>query len=135
MQALQNGPISVVIAVYNDFLEYSSGVYVPNKGSGLEGYIQMRLIGYGATTGTSPVKYWIGALVRARAFCCPRPSQLTCAFTDVGHGIWRGRVHRPLPSLYYCNTLARYIRIVRGEDACGIENGVLGYCPAQLVAA
>jgi hypothetical protein len=24
---------------------------------------------------------------------------------------------------------------VRGQDACGIENGVLGYCPAQLVAA
>ena len=99
MQALQNGPISVVIAVYNDFLEYSSGVYVPNKGSGLEGYIQMRLIGYGATTGTSPVKYWIGALVRARAFFCPHPSQLTCAFTDVGHGIWRGRVHA-LPLKY-----------------------------------
>jgi hypothetical protein len=57
----------VVIAVYNDFLQYSSGVYIPNKASGLEGYMQMRLIGYGVTTGASPVKYWIAALVRARA--------------------------------------------------------------------
>ncbi len=57
----------MVIAVYNDFLQYSSGVYIPNKASGLEGYMQMRLIGYGVTTGASPVKYWIAALVRARA--------------------------------------------------------------------
>ncbi len=67
-QALQSGPISVVIEVYTDFLDYSSGVYIPNKGSGLVGYIQMRLIGYGATSGASPLKYWIGALVRARVF-------------------------------------------------------------------
>ena len=120
LQALQSGPISVVIAVYSDFLDYSSGVYIPNKGSGLAGYIQMRLIGYGATSGASPLKYWIGALVRARAcflFSITRGSLASSQTwgTSFGEG--------------------GYMRIVRGQDACGIENGVLGYCPAQLVAA
>jgi hypothetical protein len=107
-----------VIAVYSDFLDYSSGVYIPNKGSGLAGYIQMRLIGYGATSGASPLKYWIGALVRrVFRFFITRISLASSQTwgTSFGEG--------------------GYIRIVRGQDACGIENGVLGYCPAQLVAA
>jgi hypothetical protein len=119
-QALLSGPISVVFEVYNDFLEYSSGVYIPNKGSGLVGYIQMRLIGYGATSGASPLKYWIGALVRARAcflFSITRGSLASSQTWGASFGE------------------GGYIRIVRGQDACGIENGVLGYCPAQLVAA
>ena len=63
LQALQSGPISVVIAAHNHFLEYSSEVYIPNKGSGLAGYMQMRFIGYGASSGAPPVKCSIGALV------------------------------------------------------------------------
>jgi Papain family cysteine protease len=86
-QALQSGPISVVIEVYTDFLDYSSGVYIPNKRSGLVGYIQMRLIGYGATSGASPLKYWIGALVRARVFFVFHHARLTCFFADVGRVI------------------------------------------------
>ena len=76
-----------MIEVYNDFLDYSSGVYIPNKSSGLEGYMQMRLIGYGATSGASPLKYWIGALVR-RVFSFFHHAQLTCFFADVGHVLW-----------------------------------------------
>ena len=109
-----------MIEVYTDFLDYSSGVYIPNKGSGLVGYIQMRLIGYGATSGASPLKYWIGALVRARVPLCFSITRSSLASSQTwGTSFGEGG----------------YMRIVRGQDACGIENGVLGYCPAQLVAA
>jgi hypothetical protein len=52
------------MAVYEDFFQYSSGVYTPNKASGLAGYMQARLIGYGTTTGSATVDYWIAATVR-----------------------------------------------------------------------
>ena len=87
-QALQSGPISVVIEVYTDFLDYSSGVYIPNKGSGLVGYIQMRLIGYGATSGASPPEVLDrSTCARARVFFVFHHARLTCFFADVGRVI------------------------------------------------
>jgi hypothetical protein len=52
------------MAVYEDFFQYSSGVYAPNKASGLAGYMQARLIGYGATADAAAIDYWIAATVR-----------------------------------------------------------------------
>jgi cathepsin B len=123
-KALQSGPISVVMSVYEDFFQYSSGVYTPNKASGLAGYMQARLIGYGATTGPAPLNYWIAATVRQ-----PLPASLAAS---------RRRLNRSSAALQTWGTgwgEAGYFRIIRGQDACGIENGVLGYCPVQLVAA
>jgi len=61
MAALVNGPIAVAFAVYEDFFSYKTGVYVPNKASGLAGYHAVKMVGYGVTTGPKPQKYWIVA--------------------------------------------------------------------------
>ncbi len=56
MNALVNGPIAVAFAVYEDFFSYKTGVYVPNKASGLAGYHAVKMVGYGVTTGPKPQK-------------------------------------------------------------------------------
>jgi hypothetical protein len=56
MAALVNGPIAVAFAVYEDFFSYKTGVYVPNKASGLAGYHAVKMVGYGVTTGPKPQK-------------------------------------------------------------------------------
>jgi len=50
-----NGPCEAVIAVYEDFLVYTSGVYHHVSGS-LAGYHAIKLMGYGVDDGT---KYWL----------------------------------------------------------------------------
>jgi len=50
-----NGPCEAVIAVFEDFLVYTSGVYHHVSGS-LVGYHAIKLMGYGELNG---VKYWL----------------------------------------------------------------------------
>jgi len=50
-----NGPCEAVIAVYDDFLVYTSGVYHHVSGD-LVGYHAIKLMGYGVDNGT---KYWL----------------------------------------------------------------------------
>jgi hypothetical protein len=64
MAALVNGPIAVAFAVYEDFFSYKTGVYVPNKASGLAGYHAVKMVGYGVTTGPKPQK------------CAPLPKKI-----------------------------------------------------------
>jgi len=55
MAALQEGPVAVAFAVYNDFFNYVSGVYKADKTTGLAGYHAVKLVGYGEQKTT---KYW-----------------------------------------------------------------------------
>lgn len=52
---LANGPIEVSFNVYEDFLTYSSGVYVHKTGSYLGGHA-VKMVGWGIENGTP---YWI----------------------------------------------------------------------------
>ena len=89
-QALLSGPISVVIEVYNDFLEYSSGVYIPNKGSGLVGpglhsnaFDRLRC----NQRRLPPEVLDRSTCARARVFFVFHHARLTCFFADVGRVI------------------------------------------------
>jgi len=53
--AVQDGPVAVAFAVYNDFFNYVSGVYKADKTSGLAGYHAVKMLGYGEEKST---KYW-----------------------------------------------------------------------------
>jgi len=53
--ALQDGPVAVAFAVYNDFFNYVSGVYKADESSGLAGYHAVKLVGYGEQSST---KVW-----------------------------------------------------------------------------
>jgi len=55
MAAVQDGPVAVAFAVYNDFFNYVSGVYKADKTTGLAGYHAVKLVGYGEQHST---KYW-----------------------------------------------------------------------------
>lgn len=50
------GPVEVGMAVYNDFPGYSSGIYMHSKGSYIEGYHAVTIVGYGFENDTP---YWI----------------------------------------------------------------------------
>jgi len=50
-----NGPCEATIAVYDDFLVYTSGIYHHVSGS-LDGFHAIKLMGYGTSDGT---KYWL----------------------------------------------------------------------------
>lgn len=49
------GPIEIAMTVYEDFLTYTSGVYVHKTGQALGGHA-MKVIGYGVENNT---KYWL----------------------------------------------------------------------------
>jgi len=53
--ALQEGPIAVAFAVYQDFFSYKSGVYKADRGSGLAGYHAVKMVGYGEISTPDPV--------------------------------------------------------------------------------
>jgi cathepsin B len=54
-ELLTNGPVTVAITVYKDFMTYQSGIYKWTSG-GLLGGHAIKLIGYGVENG---VKYWL----------------------------------------------------------------------------
>jgi len=56
MAALQNGPIAVAFAVYQDFFAYKSGVYKAASAA-LAGYHAVKMLGYGVAEDKTP--YWI----------------------------------------------------------------------------
>ncbi|KAK7487324.1 hypothetical protein BaRGS_00021413 [Batillaria attramentaria] len=52
-----NGPVEAAFTVYNDFLQYKSGVYRHTSGSALGGHA-VKILGYGVENGD---KYWLVA--------------------------------------------------------------------------
>lgn len=56
-ELVTNGPVEAAFTVYNDFLQYKSGVYQHTTGSALGGHA-VKLMGYGVENGT---KYWLVA--------------------------------------------------------------------------
>ena len=56
-EIFENGSVSGIISVYEDFLNYESGIYRHQTGSYL-GALYVRIIGWGVENG---VKYWIVA--------------------------------------------------------------------------
>lgn len=52
-----HGPIEAAFTVYEDFLQYKSGVYVHHTGSALGGHA-IKILGYGSLNG---VDYWLCA--------------------------------------------------------------------------
>jgi len=83
-EVMKNGPIAVSFTVYEDFVNYRSGVYEHLYGKQLGGHA-VRLLGWGEET--DGTKYWIVA------------NNWNDEWAEQGT-----------------------FRIVRGKDACGIEN-------------
>ena len=120
MNALVTGPIAVAFAVYEDFFSYKSGVYVPNKASGLAGYHAVKMVGYGVTTGPKPQKCPPPLPPLSCLYYCPQ----ACDRYWIVANSW---------GLSWGNT--GYFQIQRGVDACGIEYGPLDRgCPIACVA-
>lgn len=59
-EIMTNGPVEACFDVYEDFLSYKSGVYVHTNGTLLGGHC-VKLLGWGTTTASPPVRYWIVA--------------------------------------------------------------------------
>jgi len=56
-EIINNGPVQTGFSVYQDFINYKSGVYQHTTGSFLGGHA-VKIVGYGVENG---VKYWIVA--------------------------------------------------------------------------
>ena len=54
-ELINNGPVHTGFTVYQDFMNYKSGIYKHVSGSSLGGHAVV-IIGYGVSNGT---KYWI----------------------------------------------------------------------------
>jgi cathepsin B len=121
MNALVTGPIAVAFAVYEDFFSYKTGVYVPNKASGLAGYHAVKMVGYGVTTGPKPQKC---------APAMPSPPPLLHSSLQSRRRYW---IVANSWGLSWGNK--GFFQIVRGQDSCGIEYGPLDRgCPIAAVA-
>lgn len=57
MELFKNGPVEVGFYVYEDFGQYTDGIYVHKFGK-FKGGHSVRVIGYGEENG---VKYWLAA--------------------------------------------------------------------------
>jgi cathepsin B len=79
-----NGPVETWFAVYQDFLNYHSGIYAPTSPS-LLGYHAVEVLGWGVENG---VKYWIAANSWAASWGDKGYFKIkagTCQFDDVDH--------------------------------------------------
>ncbi len=74
--ALQDGPIAVAFAVYQDFFSYKSGVYKPDTSSGLAGYHAVKAVGYGEITTPDPVDC---DSAHKGLYMCPHATTCCCA--------------------------------------------------------
>jgi cathepsin B len=57
MEIMKNGPVQTAFDVYEDFLNYKSGVYEHKSGKGVGGHA-VKIIGWGVDKDTS-AKYWL----------------------------------------------------------------------------
>jgi cathepsin B len=58
-EIMKNGPVSVELRLYEDFLNYSGGVYKYRTGK-LLGYYYAKIVAWG-TDGASQVEFWRAA--------------------------------------------------------------------------
>jgi cathepsin B len=89
-EIMTNGPVEAAYSVYEDFVQYKSGVYKHTAGSFLGGHA-VRILGWGTENGTP---YWLVA------------NSWNSDWGDQG-----------------------FFKIARGNDECGIEDGIVAGLP------
>ncbi|VDM75817.1 unnamed protein product [Strongylus vulgaris] len=127
-EIMTNGPVEAGYTVYEDFYQYTSGVYVHTAGKQLGGHA-VKILGWGVDNNTP---YWLvanswntdwgeNAITRSGYF------RIVRGLNECGieHSIVAG-----LPNLILKN-IARsgYFRIVRGLNECGIEHSIVAGLP------